>query len=596
MTTCLLDARRGKGDVALLAGEAADTVFPLFVEQAVLRGDLPRRRFLDDLIPTDSLHSLAERALACRDRFLELAAAGAGLEPDPLPLFQGDELLHLFREVLYGQRVAEALIEHGFDRIGLLLGEAADGSPTAATFSRAVEAALDTAGEGGRLQRSGGEIGASGGLRVLGRLDNLRRKLRNRVERLVVRPPRAGRCVAAFSSSQWKRFGGALADLRRHFGGDVACWYLGRLDASVRRGMAELGLPLSQVMLPLGVEPEVDTVFERRHRAWLDQGRHRLAEEMACPALAAPALEEVFALLFGFTFRRAGQWMRDLGRHLERHRPELVVGSAAFTYESALPLRVAEELDIPSLALSHSYVSGDHGLMPARHLACRNAFERQGYRHAVSDDRRVLYCHNASDTLSYDVLERPVPSGPERKRVALLTASALLGREVMPLHELGPWVRTLRDLLAPPVELAEIEWVFKFHPRFDVGRQLAASDLPANVRFYPATASVHDLLAESWLAVLVNHVGGVGIDARLAGLPLILLDSANYRYPRVRPESLEPVTVTGAEALWRLVGDLHRDGARYQALQDHNRAFVEHWLTPSDKSLAQRLAEGGEVP
>ena len=604
MAVCLLDARRSREREPERVGDPR-IVVPLFVERGFERMTLPAGcevdpLFLDRLIPTETFHALADRALRCRDRFLELARGDEALDgPDTLMIFRGDELHYFFREILYAQAAAQALLGAGFERIDFRPGTGGGGPSPGEVFYRALAAAFEAAGEGGRLRRLPGSSVVVAGRGLGLRLGNAWRKLRNRLEPFYARPPVAGRCVAIFSSSQWRRFRGALADLRSHYGEGFVFWYLGRIDAAVRRHAAKSGVALSQIPLPPALDTDVVRYFERRHRVWLGVARHRLAEEMACPALAAPGLEGDFELLFRSTLPHAVQWTRVVARHLAATAPELVVGSAAFTQSSAMPLLAAEHLGIPSLALSHTYISGDHGPVPSRWLACRNGFERRGYRRVVAEEQRIVYCRNASDALSYEVSAAggpaagtPAAGGGGRKRVALLTASPQVATGVMPLHELGPWVRTLLALARPPDELAEVEWVFKFHPRFDMSPHLEGLDLPANVRVVPATASVHELLAESWLAVLVEHVGGVGIDARLAGVPLVFLDSAHYRFPQVEPRNFEAEGVANPEALWRLVGELLDEPDQYRQLVEKNRVFVERWLGPADSTLADRLRAG----
>ena len=600
MTTCLLDARRGAHGVSPASPEA-DVTVPLFVDRALLDAGSGERCLTSELVPDDTFRRLAEQALTCRDRFLQLVAGPFDLEQDdPLAMFRGDDLLLLWREVLYGQALADAVQQRGWRRVLWQPAVGLGGSSIAEILAQSVEGGL---GEDIHWQRlpAGVAEGASGARHRLGRqqrlgrqrLANLYRKVRNRCERYWRRPPRPARCLAIFSTSQWQRFSSALDDLQSMYGPDLSVWYLGRLEGPIVEAMAERRIALSPVPMPPVVDADIETFFIRRHRRWQDHGRHVLAEEMACPSIASAALERLFATWFRFTFPRSCQWMRELKRAMRRCAPELVVGSAAFTSTSAMPLLAARRLDIPSLALSHTYICGDHSPVPARYLACRNDFERQGFARAFADDRRIIRCHNASDAMSYS------PRGAEatlgntgRRRIALLTASPQFRAHAMPLHPLGPWVDTLATLCTPPDDLDGVEWVFKFHPRFDLTSHLEALAKSSNVVVYPASASVHELLKDCWLAVLVNHFGGVGVDARRLGVPVIFLDSAGYCYPHVDPESLEAPRLERPEDLWQWVRDLLQEPDRYAALQRHNQSFVEGALHNAERSLLQCLQQG----
>ncbi len=602
MTTCLLDARRnlrGTAPSRPAAELRVDVEVPLFVEQALIGPQHGRRCLTSDLVPTPTLHRLADQALECRERFLQLAAGSVDLEQDDdLTMFRGDDLLILWREILYGQALADAIRQRGWRRVLWQPSADSNGTARAEVLGRSLEAAL---GDDIHWQPLPGAAaqGATGARHRVGRrIGNLYRKTRNRLERQWRRPPKAGRCLAIFSTSQWQRFLSAFDDLQEGYGSDLCFWYLGRLERSVVEALGRRRIDLSQVPMPPVVEADIEVLFSRRLQHWRDHGRHQLAEEMACPAVASAPLEGLFETYFRFTFPRACQWKRELEANLRRSSVELVVGSAAFTHTSAMPLLAAQRLGIPSLALSHTYISGDHSPVAASYLACRNNFERQGFARAFPKDARIVRCHNASDTLSYAIDDAQPPILPAKgRRIALLTASPQFHLFAMPLHQLGPWNDTLTALCQPPPDLADLEWVLKFHPRFDLTPHLETLTPGSNVTVYPAKASVHELLADCWLAVLVNHYGGVGVDARLLGVPVVFLDSASYYYPHTDPESLGAERLESPEALWQFVRRLVQEPERYDALQQHNKSLVDASLRSAEMSLSQCLEQGlPEVP
>lgn len=610
MTTCLLDARRSV-DRSAPRHPGVDVEVPLFIEQALTeqypaaRDPGYQRSLTSDLIPDATFRRLADQALQCRDRFLQWAAGpDEGQQDDPqqddprqddaMAMFRGDDLLILWREILYGQALADAVRRQGCHRVLWQPSSDAHGTARAEVLGQSLQGALGDDVQWRRLPSPSSGLGTGARHHIGRRLDNLYRKARNRLERHWRQPPKPGRCLAIFSTSQWQRFFSALDDLQEWYGSDLSFWYLGRLDNTVVEALGRRHIALSHVPMPPLVDADIEALFSRRHQHWQAHGRHRLAEEMACPAIASAPLEGLFESYFRFTFPRACQWLRHLESNLRRSPVELVVGSAAFTHTSSMPLLAAQRLGIPSLALSHTYISGDHSPVVASYLACRNDFERQGFARAFPQDARVVHCHNASDTLSYAIDDiAPSIDGPRgRRRIALLTASPQFQLFAMPLHQLGPWGRALDDLCQPPADLADIEWVFKFHPRFDLTSHLDTVATAPNVAVYPSKASVHELLAECWLAVLVNHFGGVGVDARLLGVPVVFLDSAGYYYPRTDPGSLEVERLESPQALWQFVRRLAREPEAYEALRRHNKSFTDASLRSPDRSLFQCLQQG----
>jgi hypothetical protein len=84
--------------------------------------------------------------------------------------------------------------------------------------------------------------------------------------------------------------------------------------------------------------------------------------------------EPWFKRLFAYTLPRTVEWGRTLRGFLESARPEVLVGSAAYTYMTQFPYHVARETGIPSLALSHTFVPGSNCRVAAdRHVPTGSA-------------------------------------------------------------------------------------------------------------------------------------------------------------------------------------------------------------------------------
>ncbi|MEM7586225.1 MAG: hypothetical protein AAF560_22730 [Acidobacteriota bacterium] len=553
----------------------------LMLSALALEPEAPRRISPFDLISTAEFQEISWAGLRARDRFVATLCRGEQLDGIDWPaLFLEDNFLFFFRDLLFAQRLGERLRARGIDRIVWETG--ADGS-TGRDFR------LGLAGVDGlevvETERAGPRVGWK-------RFADPLIRLIRRVRKPAVEIPASCGVVAVFSTRQWERFRSSLIDLRQSLGDQLHLWYLGNAGKDLIAWCRDQNIPVLSVRHPTRVDPDIQQFFRSHQQRWFDQTRFQLAEEIRCPALARDALRPPLELLWSYTLPRTAQWGRDLRGMLETSRPRLVIGTAAFTYQTALPYHVANSLDLSSVALSHTYVSGDHSPVPSTYLACRNRFERNGYRRTFPNDERVLYCRNASDSLSYQPDAPSLTPSDSRPLVAMLTASSTLGVHLLPMVDTGELDRTLRALANPPEELSGVDFAFKSHPRFDISQPLQHCVGSPNVRVLPATASVTELLEAAWLVVVFNHYGGVVIDAAMAGKPILFLDSAGYFYPHVKTQGFESGTVVDSvEAFWELLTQLVRDHDLYTTLQRKCRRFAERYLEPADADLGPSLAQ-----
>ncbi len=571
---------------------SADLVIPLFLDSLPSLDSLGERvSFPTELIPASRARALADRALRDRDLFLERACAGETLDDLDVPaIFATDELLVVFREILFGQELGRILSERGIEKVSWVAATSTAGGTVAEDCRRALAASLGPEIE---LVETRGASARRREQPLLEKLSYPLRRLRNRLQSISGSDLGDGRWVAVFPGGHWQRFRSTLQDLAAYGSSPFQLWYLGRAGADLRKWSREVGIRLVNLPYPGSVDSDIEAFFDRHRNRWRGEGLEALAREIDCPVLQRPEVAARLDLYFDLTFRRTAQWARALRAAVQRAEPELVVGSAAFTYTTAMPFHVTKAAGVPSLALSHTQVSGDHSPVVSTYLACRNPFEREGFRRSFPDDSRALICENASDVLTYEVTtDAEVPAGRGERIVALLTAAPHFHLFAMPLHECGECFRTLRALSAPPDDLREFDLVWKSHPRFDLSTLLHDVDLAPNVRIYPASASVSKLIAESWICILVNHFGGVAVDVATAGKPLLFLDSAGYYYPRVEPSTLEAMErVGGVDELWAEVRALARDESRYRSLARKSRSFRDRRLAARHGSLPEALEE-----
>jgi hypothetical protein len=287
---------------------------------------------------------------------------------------------------------------------------------------------------------------------------------------------------------------------------------------------------------------------------------------------------------------RTTQWARTLKRFLVHAAPAWIIGSAAYTYLSKFPYYVAREMDIPSIALSHTYVSGDYSVIPTTYFACQNLFERKSYQRSFADDGGVLYCRNSSNRLSYvskGSLSMPEPRQPI---VAVLTAPATGNGSVMPWTDDTQFVSTLRALAKPPQDLSALDFIFKSHPRFDISSFLQKIAVARNLRILPAQASVTELLEKAWVIVVCNHYGSVVAEAAMTGKPILFLNSAHFFYPYIEESGFAAgEVVEDVSEFWRVLKHLEVSMEFYSELAQRCKSFRSRYLRPSVVSLVPQL-------
>ncbi len=537
-----------------------------------------------ELLSTSLIRTIAQRSLRARDHFMAEICSGENFDGIDWPsLFLEDNYLLFFRDVLFAQSLGQRLREEGIEDVSWETTGNASALANGDIFRQSL-ASVD----GLRVSFANNSPTSFAWQNIVDPLKRMSRRIRNRT----LDTPVASRVIAVFSTRQWERFRSSLIDLQTTFGDDFQLWYLGSAGKDLITWSRDHRIRLRNVPHPTTVDPDITQFFKLHQDRWADQGRYKLADELECPALASKELLASTDLFLGYTLPRTAQWGRDLKRLFEQSGPELIVGSAAFTYQTTLPYHVANNLGLISVALSHTYVSGDHSPVPSSYLACRNRFERQGFRRSFPVDERIRYCHNSSDSLSYQADPSLHINSGKRPLVAMLTASSTIGKFLTPIMDIAEYSRTLRALASPPPELSGLDFAFKSHPRFDISRPLADALEQPNVRVVPPTASVTSLLEDAWLVVVFNHYGGVVVDAIASGKPIIFVDSAGYFFPRVETLGYEAGEVVHTvDEFWPLVLHLAKNRDRYDLLASQCHRFASSYLKPSAESLGHSLAQ-----
>ncbi|HEY6328414.1 MAG TPA: hypothetical protein VI756_03685, partial [Blastocatellia bacterium] len=335
----------------------------------------PRTFGLNDLISHDRVCELAIEAQWVLREFLAASCQGDRIDRVCWPdIFNDDQQSLYFRDLLLAEEVASVLDHRGFDQV-IWLGETniKPHIPLHA-FWEGLRATL-----GKKLSVLPRPQGVE--THSLQSLASMIQSKLSRLRKLAVHEqPAQKKCrlVSVFATSEWERFTDPLLDLNQSYADQFQIWYLGRIPERLGIWAEHNGLTVVSVPYPRSVDPDLAFFFGEKWRLWQDGVKSRLAEATGHPVIAADGLQPHFHQFFTYTMPRTAQWARSVELRLRRAEPSLVIGSAAFTYMTAFPYHVARRRGIPSLALSHTYVSGDGTPVPSDYLACRNRFERIG--------------------------------------------------------------------------------------------------------------------------------------------------------------------------------------------------------------------------
>jgi hypothetical protein len=557
----------------------ADLVLALSLEGlARLAGKYERVMCVEDLIPHRRVGEIYAAAFDFMDRFVEEACGGETLDGVDWPsTLRGDTLMYPFRDLMLGGEVGAILARAGVDRLWWV------GAPPAYHQSLAwFRAALQC--ESRCIANS---IVANGPRALIDRVVDAgwRRLRRLREAPLVPKEPR--QVVAIFGTSEWRRFTTPLERLAAEY--DFQLWYLGPIAPDLAEWAGRASIDVRTVPYPVSAAPDIREFFTRHFEAWCSIAAPRLAAAFGRACIDSAELQPWFERLFAYTLPRTVEWGRTLRGFLESARPEVLVGSAAYTYMTQFPYHVARETGIPSLALSHTFVPGSNCRVAAERLGVRNAFEREGYRESFPDDGSVVCCSGVANAASYDVAREAPPVGTSQPIVAVLTGSPAGSDMVLSEQDTRRMYESLRQVCQPPAALGGLRFVFKSHPRNDLTgllRQWAAPE----IEVLAATASIHELLERAWVVVIAEHYGGVVADAIAAGKPVIFLDASEYFFPKMPLSGHEAgEVVRDVQVLWRRLTEFMGSQADYNAAADRGRQYAERWLTPARQELCDVL-------
>jgi hypothetical protein len=178
------------------------------------------------------------------------------------------------------------------------------------------------------------------------------------------------------------------------------------------------------------------------------------------------------------------------------------------------------------------------------------------------------------------------------RMISILTAEPEAADCLMATANRHAFVDTLKGIVFPPEDLADLTFVIKSHPRSDISqwlRECMGSGV-TNVRILDPSTSVMELLQTTWLTVICDHYGSVAVQAVLAEKPVIFLDSAAVFWPYTEKLAFAAGRVVeSTSGLWDLIRHLKASPEVYEELSEKCRRFKAEYLRPAERTLAARM-------
>lgn len=563
-----------------------------------LRPDANRNGFEGDsvepMLRPGQEGELADRGFGAARRFSRAIGHGELLDGiDWAEACRDDNRLVFMRNLFFGYDLARILKAKGFEQVVYL------GKTDYPSFSpaQALVTALDVL-LGDALQKVMPRQSDKGNF------SKLVGKLGSRIRRKVLGGkvmPDGGACrrvVSVLGTTEWERFSGQLEELAAGYGGDYEFWNLGMVGETLREWSKAQSVAVRTVPYPQTTDKDIQSFFDRKWTDWVNEGRRRFAEEWDCELFLRDELNGYFEPLVHYTMAYAAQWGRTLRGFLSVAKPDWLIGSSASTYMCALPFHVARTLGIPSVALPVAYVTAIRDVVASDYLACEDRLQSENYRASFPADERIIYCRGASNRLTYEVAGSRGEGGAAGRTVAILTALPLMTLETgLPPLDVEEFAGTLDALCEPPAKLKGLRFVFKSHPRFDVGPLLERhkGGLASNVRVMAAKESLADLLEQAWVVVVWDHYGSVVAEAAASAKPLLFLYCSHFYAPELEMKALDAgMEITGVADFWECLAKLERDEGFYREMMQRARDFKASWLAKSEARLTETLKARSE--
>lgn len=545
---------------------------------------------IEELVAPSEIRVLADRADAANMAFTGAACGGEKWEGYDLPAMCWQSQEYFFRDTLLAECLGAALRAKGADRlvwVGARGNRAAHYGPTNDVVMAVLEGLF---GDGfTTIQPSTGR-----GKAERKAFADLRATALSHLKREFVRatPSRKLDAVGIFPREEWERGTEPLAELGKLYGKGFELWTLGKPTPKLEQWSKQQQIHTLWLHYPRRVQREVAEFFARHCELWERQGRKEFAAKWDLDFLCDAKLDFHFEYFFKTLWVHLAEWLDDVERYLIRCQPRWVIASSHYVDVYALPHYAAHKLGIPSIALPHTSVPEGAKPLRAPFFAARNRLEAETHHCGEVGYPTALLCRNGANTLSYAATIKGGGQSSKR-RVAMLVADEDIEDTLMAKMDRHKFVESFKALMLPPRALADLEFVYKAHPRYDLSpllRKLLPRET-TNVTILDPFTSLTDLLNESWMVVLCNYFGSASLTAVASSKPVIFLDAADHYWHGVsRLPFAGGQVVNSVGEFWRTLETLQQSLEQYVALTEKGKRFADEWLRVPTVTLGELLA------
>ncbi len=390
--------------------------------------------------------------------------------------------------------------------------------------------------------------------------------------------------------NEWEKFTEPVEDMKQHFGKELSVFYLGPDDSPIYRWSEKNGIKVNKIIYPKSIDNDIRSYFNSQKQKWLSKGRYELSKATGCRIIEDSALLPFFNNFYDHSMPFTAQLGRNIHKMLDRAEPSLIVGSSAYAKDGILPYYIARNRNIPSIALSHTYVPGELRKVSADYFICRNLFEREHYRRTFFNETNVIYCKNSINRLSYNCGQTNEKN--KNKYISILVTETGSSNLLISLYDNLSAVKTFQSLCTPPSDFDNMEFIFKSHPRFDLSPLISNFHKKKNVSVISPSVSIKEIVKNARINIVCNHYGGEVAECIIAEKPVIFLDTADFCYPDLqKPGHKAGMVVKDMEKFWDTLYKLLYDSRFYDEMTNRCKNFKNKYFTVSQNNISVKITK-----
>lgn len=308
---------------------------------------------------------------------------------------------------------------------------------------------------------------------------------------------------------------------------------------------------------------------------------------------ANPYLHFQFEAFFVNRLPHALSVYSDARTVFTRLRPAAVATSAVPNLHQTAVLEAARRLDIPAATLPHSGVVTDPRITVFGDVAI--AWTRD-YEAVWKDALAPIIVTGLPKTIVTDgyVQAAEALSAHSLRRTVLAIVSTL-SVGLFPFADYSKHRATLEMLAHVPSHLAEnVQVHFKLHPKWDyqyVYQQASTGAVPNTIEIM-RDVSIHQLMREADVVLLINVPSSASLLALVEEKPLLIVDTASRLGSEfVSPQWSESAVIRNNTDMWRTVEDVLFSAERREDILEANRRYWAWLIGNCDSPLVTLQSE-----